>query len=56
MTILNPVRKVRSSAMFFDRAENSPFWKLMVEHRVDIYFAGEVHADTVLKDKTSDLL
>jgi len=56
LPILNPVRKVRSSAMFFDRAENSPFWKTMVKYGVDIYFAGEVHANTVLKDNNSDLL
>jgi uncharacterized protein YneR len=54
--ILNPVRKVSSSAMFFDRGENSPFWKLMVKYGVDLYFAGEVHANTVLKDNNSDLL
>ena len=56
LPILNPVRKVSSSAMFFDRGENSPFWKLMVKYGVDVYFAGEVHANTVLKDNNSDLL
>jgi len=47
---------ILTSAMFFDRAENSPFWKTMVKYGVDIYFAGEVHANTVLKDTNSDLL
>ena len=54
--ILQPVRQVRSSGMFFDRAEHSPFWKMMVKYEVDIYFAGEVHANSVSRTKNSNLL
>jgi len=56
LPVLNPVRKVLSSAMFFDRGERSNFWKVMVKYGVDIYFAGEVHANTVLKDENSNTL
>lgn len=42
--------------MTFDRQEESHFWKLLVNYGVDIYFAGEVHANTVLKDSKSNLL
>lgn len=56
LPVLNPVRKVLSSAMFFDRGERSNFWKVMVKYGVDIYFAGEVHANTVLKDEYSNTL
>ena len=56
LPILQPVRKINSSAMFMDYAEASSFWKAMVEHKVDIYFAGEVHANTVTKDRNSNLI
>ena len=56
LPILQPVRKIYSSAMFFDRAEHSPFWKKMVEYGVDIYLAGEVHAHTASKTDESDLV
>lgn len=56
LPILQPVRKLHTSAMFFDRAENSLFWKKMVEYEVDLYFAGEVHANTVSKTEDSNLL
>ncbi len=54
--ILEPVRKVFSSAMFFDDGENSLFWKTMVEYEVDVYIAGEVHANTASKTEGSDLI
>ena len=54
--ILQPVRKTDCSGQFFDLAQNSEFWKLMREHNVDVYFAGEVHANTAIKDKYSDLI
>jgi len=42
--------------MFFERAEHSPLWKMMVKYDVDIYFAGEVHANTVSRTNSSNLL
>ncbi|GFH57818.1 hypothetical protein CTEN210_14294 [Chaetoceros tenuissimus] len=54
--VITPVQRSASSSMTFDRQEESNFWKLLVSYGVDIYFAGEVHANTVLKDKNSDLL
>ncbi len=54
--ILEPVRKIFSSAMFFDGGENSLFWKKMVEYKVDVYIAGEVHANTASKTEGSDLI
>ena len=54
--VFTPVQRSRSSSMTFDRQEDSQFWKLLVNYGVDIYFAGEVHANTVLKDKNSNLL
>jgi hypothetical protein len=39
-----------------DGGTESEFWKLLREHRVDIYFAGEVHANTATKDPASNLL
>ncbi len=56
LPILQPVKKVASSAMFFDRGEDSEFWKTMVQYEVDIYFAGEVHANTASKATGSNLI
>ena len=56
LPVLQPVRKVQSSSMFLDRAEDSEFWKIMVKYGVDAYFAGEVHTETASKDATSDLV
>lgn len=54
--ILQPVRKTDCSGQFFDLEKNSDFWKLMQAYNVDVYFAGEVHANTVTKDLSTDLL
>jgi len=51
-----PVRKLKSSGMMLDHGEESSFWETMVEFEVDIYLAGEVHTNTVTKDKNSNLL
>ena len=56
LPILQPVRRAKSSSMFFDRAENSEFWKIMVQYEVDVYFAGEVHAFTASKTPNSNLV
>lgn len=50
------MRKADCSGQFLDRAEDSDFWKMMQKYKVDVYFAGEVHANTVSKDDKSDLL
>mmetsp|Transcript_15318 Transcript_15318/g.28840 ORF Transcript_15318/g.28840 Transcript_15318/m.28840 type:complete len:721 (-) Transcript_15318:47-2209(-) len=54
--IFQPVRKVGSSGQFFDMGEKSEFWKVMETYNVDIYLAGEVHATTVSKRTSSNLL
>ncbi|WP_226996589.1 LamG domain-containing protein [Thalassotalea crassostreae] len=56
LPVIYPVRKVSSSGMLIDDGVESPFWQLMRKYKVDIYFAGEVHANTVTKDPESDLL
>ena len=56
LPVIYPVRKVNSSGMFMDDGMNSPFWKVMQKYNVDIYFAGEVHANTVTKDPNSDIV
>jgi len=54
--VLQPVRKVNSSGQIMDYGEDSEFWQTMVKYKVDAYFAGEVHATTVTKDTSSNLL
>jgi len=56
LPVIYPVRKVSSSGMLIDDGEDNDFWKLLRKYKVDIYFAGEVHANTVTKDPKSDLL
>ncbi|MEW6997785.1 LamG domain-containing protein [Colwelliaceae bacterium BS250] len=56
LPVIYPVRKVSSSGMLIDNGIDNPFWQLMREYKVDIYFAGEVHANTVTKDPQSNLL
>jgi hypothetical protein len=56
LPVIYPVRKVLTSGMLIDKGLESEFWKLMRKYNVDIYFAGEVHANTVTKDPHSDLL
>ncbi|MBT4818735.1 MAG: hypothetical protein HON70_23700, partial [Lentisphaerae bacterium] len=53
---IHPVRKVNSSGMLMDRGMKSELWKTMRKHKVDIYFAGEVHANTLTKDPESNLV
>lgn len=54
--VIQPVRKVACSGQFMDYGEGSAFWKLMVQYGVDIYFAGEVHANTATQDPDSKLI
>lgn len=56
LPVLQPVRRVNSSGMLMDGEMESDFWKTMRKHDVDIYFAGEVHSNTVTKDPKSDLI
>ncbi|MGB0413844.1 MAG: LamG-like jellyroll fold domain-containing protein [Coraliomargarita sp.] len=56
LPVLQPVRRVNSSGMLMDGEMDSAFWKTLRKHRVDIYFAGEVHSNTVTKDPESDLV
>ena len=56
LPVVEPVRKINSSSMAFDKGANSDFWKLMRKYGVDVYFAGEVHALTAIKDSESDLI
>jgi len=54
--VLQSVRKINTSGQFFDYAERSAFWKAMVDYGVDVYFAGDVHANTASIDPNSDLV
>jgi hypothetical protein len=56
LPVLQPVRRVNSSGMLMDDEMESDFWKTLRKHKVDIYFAGEVHSNTVTKDPKSDLV
>jgi hypothetical protein len=56
LPVIYPVRKVNSSGMLMDDGIENPFWKLLRKYKVDIYFAGEVHANTVTKDPESNLI
>ncbi|VGO11972.1 hypothetical protein PDESU_00520 [Pontiella desulfatans] len=56
LPVIYPVRKVNSSGMLMDDGIESAFWKTLRKHGVDIYFAGEVHANTVTKDPESNVV
>ncbi|MCP3918947.1 MAG: hypothetical protein GY711_25655 [bacterium] len=42
--ILGPLRQWSSSGLMLDGGRDSPLWRTMVEHGVDLYLCGEVHA------------
>ena len=54
--IQQPVRKVKCSGQFLDKATASDFWKTMETYNVDIYFAGEVHSNTASQSLNSNLI
>ncbi len=56
LPVIYPVRKVNSSGMMMDDGMDNPFWQTLRKYSVDIYFAGEVHANTVTKDPESNLI
>lgn len=41
--VLSPFRQQNSSGMSMADGAASPFWQTLVNHKVDLYFAGEVH-------------
>jgi hypothetical protein len=47
---------VNSSGMLMDDGTENSFWKTLRKHKVDLYFAGEVHANTVTKDPESNVV
>ena len=47
--IVGPVRKESSSGLMLQGGRESPFWKSMAKHGVDLYLCGEVHAITCTK-------
>eukprot|EP00554_Chaetoceros_debilis_P001937 CAMPEP_0194096130 /NCGR_PEP_ID=MMETSP0149-20130528/57183_1 /TAXON_ID=122233 /ORGANISM="Chaetoceros debilis, Strain MM31A-1" /LENGTH=1139 /DNA_ID=CAMNT_0038782097 /DNA_START=91 /DNA_END=3507 /DNA_ORIENTATION=+ len=51
LPIMQPARKVKCSGQFLDAGEDSDFWKLMNKFNVDLYLAGEVHANTATKTR-----
>ena len=44
--ILGPVRKESSSGLMLEGGAESPLWRTMAKHGVDMYLCGEVHAIT----------
>jgi len=49
LPIAGPVRSKNSSSRTMKGGTKSTLWKLLVEHGVDFYFAGEHHRITVIK-------
>ncbi len=41
LPIIQTVQRVKCSGQFFDYGEQSIFWNLMNEYKVDLYLAGE---------------
>ena len=56
LPVLSPVRAVSSSTLYLEGQQSSEFWKLLQKHDVDVYFAGEVHNTTVIKDPQSHIM
>ena len=60
--VLDGVRKQASSGMMVVEREDSPFWKLLQQHdhqhggKVRMYYGGEVHTMTNMKDVESDVV
>jgi hypothetical protein len=51
-----PVRAESTSLMMMDGYTQSKLWQAMRAHDVDLYFAGEIHATSLIKDRQSDLV
>lgn len=49
--IIAPVRGQKTSMLYIEELDKSSFWKAMQKYRVDLYFAGEVHAPSAQRIK-----
>ena len=47
--ILGPVRKWSSSGLMLAGGRESPLWRTLTRHNVDLYLCGEVHAITCIE-------
>jgi hypothetical protein len=47
--VLGPVRAWSSSRLMLDGGRESPFWRTLSRHGVDVYLCGEVHAITCIE-------
>jgi len=56
LPILWPIRRVSTNVTLMDGGSNNVLWKLMRQYHVDIYFCGDTHAHTVIKDPESNLI
>ncbi len=56
LPVLSPVRSVTSSSIYLDAQQNSLFWATLRANKVDLYLAGEVHDNTVIKDRVSKVI
>lgn len=56
LPLLHPIKRWRSSGMSMTKGETSRFLTTLRHYEVDILFAGEFHANTILKDPHSNLL
>ena len=54
-SVIQPVQHIACSDQSMDYGKKSVFWKIMVEYNVDIYLAGEIHANIVTRDLHSNL-
>jgi hypothetical protein len=54
--VMIPMRKHQTSHMTVLREEQSAFWKILKKNKVDLYYAGEVHALTPTIDKESGII
>ena len=49
LPVATPVRTRESSAMSYKGGTSSKFWRIMREHKVDLYLSGEVHHSTAIR-------
>jgi len=54
--VMIPMRKHQTSHMTVLHEEQSAFWKLLTKNKVDLYYAGEVHALTPTMDNNSGVI
>ena len=56
LPLLHPIKRWQSSGMTMTKGDTSGFLTTLRRYEVDVLFAGEFHANTVLKDPKSRLL